>query len=55
MATLFKDWTVTPKLETGESVGQAKQRVMGVVNDSRVTITLQMGRPNSVGFLWKRR
>ena len=55
MATLFRDWTVRPHLERDESAEQAKDRVMGVINDSRITITLQMRNPTSVGLLWKKR
>lgn len=55
MAILFRDWTVGPHLKKGESFEQAKERVMGVVNDSSLWITLQMKNPTSIGLIWKRR
>lgn len=60
MAALFRGWRVRPQLITKgngetESEDEAKARVMGVVEDSRVTITLQMRRPERVGLIWGRR
>ena len=55
MAALFRDWKVSPKLQRGESSEEGKQRVMQVVNDSRVFITLQMIHPTRVGLVWTKR
>lgn len=57
MATLFRDWTVRPLVlqEKGESEEEARDRVLRVVEDSKVTITLQMQKPETVGLVWKRR
>ncbi|KAL9098342.1 MAG: hypothetical protein Q9163_005984 [Psora crenata] len=55
MAVLFRDWKVSPKLKYGESMEQAQQRVMDVVNDSTCKITLRMNNPESVGLVWTKR
>lgn len=55
LATLFRRWKVRPKLRRGESGEEARERVLGVVRDSEVVITLQMRRPGSVGLVWEER
>ena len=40
LATLFRRWNVRPALFEGETVQQAKERVLGVVDDSHVVLTL---------------
>ena len=55
IAALFRDWNVRPQVLEGESEEKARQRVMGVVEDSKVTLTLQMQRSETVGLLWRRR
>ena len=55
MAISFKDWTVSPTLEEGETTEQAKRRVMGAANDSKMNITLQMKQSPSVKFVWEKR
>ena len=55
IARLFRDWKVRPRLLEGETEEAARERVMGVVENSKVTITLQMQRSESVGLVWSRR
>ena len=69
LAVLFRDWKVSVKPEPVaassspssssspplESPTQTKQRVMNVIRDSRVKITLQMQKPTRVGLVWERR
>ena len=63
LATLFRDWTVSVTPETKrksrptrmETEQEVKDRVLGVLEDSRVRITLQMQRPEKVGLVWQRR
>ncbi|KAG8528171.1 uncharacterized protein KY384_007088 [Bacidia gigantensis] len=55
LASLFKDHTVNARPEADESTAQAKQRVMNVVNDSGLRITLQMKHPETVALDWQKR
>jgi cytochrome P450 len=55
MVSLFRKHRVEVVPESGESVEMARQRVLGVVLDSRVTLLLQMRRPESVALRWVER
>jgi cytochrome P450 len=55
MVSLFREHRVEVVPESGESVEMARERVLGVVLDSRVTLLLQMRRPESVALRWVER
>ena len=55
MATLMREYRVSPVLEAGETVHSARERVMRTVNESHIEITLQMNKPKSVKLAWKKR
>ena len=55
LATIFREWQVRPATLEGESIKQARERVLGVVNDSHVVLTLAMKRPESVELVWSKR
>lgn len=55
MATLFRNHRVQPIARPGETQGQARRRVLGVVKDSNVELLLQMRDPDSVTVAWSRR
>ena len=55
LATLFRRWKVRPARLAGETEKEAKARVMGVVNESDVYITLQMKHPERVELIWTER
>lgn len=54
IARLFRSHRVKPCLEPGEGVVEAKQRILDVVKDSRVIITLQMRHPEKVKLIWEK-
>ncbi|KAK4202178.1 putative cytochrome P450 E-class, group I [Triangularia verruculosa] len=56
MATLFRDWRVDPVLLDGESLAQARKRVLDfIVADAAPVLLLQMTHPERVPLIWKRR
>jgi cytochrome P450 len=55
VATLFRRCTARPVVREGESVQLARRRVLGLVQDSRPVLTLQMGRPGEVLLEWAKR
>jgi cytochrome P450 len=55
LAVLFRRWKVRPATREGESLEEARERVLRVVKDSEVVITLQMKDPGNVGLIWTER
>lgn len=55
MATLFRSHRVQPVPRKGETLDQARNRVLHVVKDTRMQLLLQMRDPNSVAVTWSRR
>ena len=55
MATLFRRHRVQPVPKEGETLDQARIRVLDVVKDTRMQLLLQMRDPNSVAVTWSRR
>ena len=55
MATLFRSHRVDPVPKQGETLDQARHRVLEVVKDTRMQLLLQMRDPNSVAVTWSRR
>jgi cytochrome P450 len=53
IARLFRRHQVKPLLEPGETVQDAKKRVLENVEDSDVVITLQMKHPERVKLVWE--
>ncbi len=54
MATLFRNHRVDPVPGYGETLDQARHRVLDVVKDTRMQLLLQMRDPNSVAVTWSR-
>lgn len=54
ISRLFRSHQVKPFLESGEGATEAKERLMEVVQDSKVVITLQMRHPEKVKLVWER-
>lgn len=55
MATLFRSHRVQPVPRRGETLDQARTRVLNVVKDTRMQLLLQMRDPNSVAVTWSRK
>ncbi len=55
MAALFRNHRVEPVPQAGETLSEARQRVLEVVKDSNVELLLQMRDPNNVKVKWRRR
>jgi cytochrome P450 len=55
IVTLFRRCTAEPMLRDGESVQQARQRLLELVQDSQPVLTLQMNRPQDVCLKWAAR
>ena len=55
LATLLRKWRVRPRVLEGESMEQARKRVLAFVEDSEVVITLQMKKAKSVCLVWESR
>lgn len=55
MAALFRNHRVQPVPMMGETLDEARNRVLDVVKDSSVELLLQMRDPNSVAVTWSRR
>lgn len=47
-STILKDYRVELVRKTGESLAQAKSRLMDVINDSQPKLTVSMNRPQDV-------
>lgn len=52
IATLFRTHHVNPVLQSGESVGHARQRILNMVMDSNMGFLLQIRNPTSVSVEW---
>ncbi|KAI9879026.1 MAG: hypothetical protein M1830_009825 [Pleopsidium flavum] len=52
MAALFRDHRVRPVPRKEESLKEVRKRILSVVEDSRLGITLQMQNPKSVALAW---
>jgi cytochrome P450 len=55
MAALFRTHRVQPVPKKGETLDQARNRVLDVVKDTVMQLLLQMRDPNSVAVTWSRR
>ncbi|GKT77132.1 cytochrome P450 [Colletotrichum tofieldiae] len=55
IATLFRKCTAEPVPKKGESMEQARQRLLALTQDSQPIVTLQMKRPKDVHLRWTRR
>lgn len=56
VATLFRQHRVQPVVKAGgETLDQAREKVLNVVKDSNVELLLQMRDPHSVAVSWIRR
>ena len=55
MAALFRNFRAEPVAGSGETLAEARRRVLEVVKDSNVELLLQMRDPNSVSVRWSRR
>src|SRR5271156_6880238 len=53
--TLFRRCRVEPALSGGESMEEARQRLIEITKDSQPRLTLQMNRPRDVILKWTRR
>lgn len=54
IVALFRKCKVKPAFTGGETVEMAREKIVRVVNDSRVTVTLQVQDPASVPLVWTR-
>lgn len=55
MAALFRTHRVQPVPRKGETLDQARTRVLDVVKDTGMQLLLNMRDPNSVAVTWSRR
>jgi hypothetical protein len=55
IATLFRKCTAKPMLKKGENMQQARQRLMDLMQDSQILLTLQMNKPKDVHLDWAKR
>ncbi|WQF83646.1 Putative cytochrome P450 [Colletotrichum destructivum] len=55
IATLFRRCTAEPVPREGESMPQARQRLLDLTQDSQPILTLQMNRPQDVRLRWTKR
>lgn len=53
IARLFQQNRVSPVLEDGESPIQASKRILDVVEDSSLKVTLQMRHPENIKLIWR--
>ncbi|TLD09466.1 hypothetical protein PspLS_12014 [Pyricularia sp. CBS 133598] len=53
--TLFGRCNVEPIPKDGESLEQARKRVLALTQDSQSGLTLQMNKPRDIGLKWTRR
>ncbi|KAB5582873.1 cytochrome P450 monooxygenase-like protein [Coniochaeta sp. 2T2.1] len=54
MASVFRDHAVEAAAEGDETVAQTKDRIMGVVKDSGMTLNVAMYHPEKAKLVWKR-
>jgi cytochrome P450 len=50
--TLFGRCSVEPVVEEGESVEQAREKLLRLLQDSQPVLTLQINRPKKVRLKW---
>ena len=55
LAALLRDHVAEPVPRLGESLEQARERVMRVIQDSNVELLLQMREPEAAVVRWRRR
>ena len=55
MAALFRGHRVQPVPQSGETLAQARTRVLNVVKDTRMQLLLNMRDPSSVAVSWRQR
>ena len=55
MATIFREYRVSPMVSEGETMEMAKERLEAVMYDSQPRITMQMNRPQDAKLKWARR
>lgn len=55
IATLFRRCAAEPVPREGESMPQARQRLLDLTQDSQPILTLQMNRPQDVRLRWTKR
>ncbi|GJC96777.1 MFS multidrug transporter [Colletotrichum higginsianum] len=55
IATLFRRCAAEPVPREGESMSQARQRLLDLTQDSQPILTLQMNRPQDVRLRWSKR
>lgn len=56
LATLFRDWRVDPVTFDGESLDDARQRVLDLIhNDTGMVLLFQMLHPEKAPLVWSRR
>ena len=55
ITSLFRHHRVRPAPLDGENSASTTARVLRTINDSGVSITLQMRKPESVSLIWSRR
>jgi hypothetical protein len=53
--TLFGKCNVEPVAEKGQTVEQARERLLGLLQDSQPVLTLQINKPREVKLKWTRR
>lgn len=53
IAKLFMKHRVSPKLETGETMAMASERVQKCVRDSGIEVVLKMKHPERVQLVWE--
>lgn len=53
--TLFRRCTVEPVPEPGQSMQQARQGLLDLMEDSQPLLTLQMNRPHDLRLKWQKR
>lgn len=55
IATLFRRCNAQPVIKKGEDTDGARQRLLGLMQDSQAMLTLQMNRPKDVLIQWTER
>jgi cytochrome P450 len=56
LARIFGDYTVSPAMETGETMEEASKRVVGVAMETQSKALLnEMRSPEKAGLIWQRR
>jgi cytochrome P450 len=53
IARLFQKYRVRPTVEDGETAEKVSKRIMEVMDDSEVDVTLHMNHPEEIKLLWE--